>query len=196
MSGVWTGPQLCCNCAACLALSRLRGCLRSKDILVHTDNTATIAYISWQGGLLSHLCSQNHLMSLRAIHIPGVFNRAADELISMSASRGVETPSPDGSADLGMVRSCLCGLVCISRNHPLPVVLLPNRANARHGCTGTQLALGPVKICVTPSEPTSTDPAQDQGGGAGCVSGSILAQQDLIPRTYAPRDSPSLAKSS
>ncbi len=80
VSGVWTGPQLCCNCAACLALSRLRGCLRSKDILVHTDNTATIAYISWQGGLLSHLCSQNHLMSLRAIHIPGVFNRAADEL--------------------------------------------------------------------------------------------------------------------
>ncbi len=27
--------------------------------------------------------------------------------------------------------------VCISRNHPLPVVLLPIRGNARHGCTGT-----------------------------------------------------------
>ncbi len=127
---------------------------------------------------------------------PGSVQSGSRRAVSMSASRGVETPSPDGSADLGMVRSCLGGLVCISRNHPLPVVLLPNRANARHGCTGTQLALGPVKICVTPSEPTSTDPAQDQGGGAGCVSGSILAQQDLIPRTYAPRDSPSLAKSS
>ncbi len=38
---------------------------------------------------------------------------------------------------------------------------------------------------------------QDQGGrGAGLVSGSILAQQDLVPGTHAPRDSPSLANSS
>ncbi len=87
--------------------------------------------------------------------------------------------------------------VCISRNHPLPRVLLPNRGNARHGCTGTQLAPGPVQICVPPSEPTSTDTVQDQGGrGAGLVSGSILAQQDLVPGTHAPRDSPSLANSS
>ncbi len=54
--------------------------------------------------------------------------------------------------------------------------------NARHGCTGTQLAPGPVQICVPPSEPTSTDTVQDQGGrGAGLVSGTILAQQDLVP---------------
>ncbi len=37
-------------------------------------------------------------------------------------------------------------------------------------------------ICVPPSEPTSTDTVQDQGGrGAGLVSSSILAQQDLVP---------------
>ncbi len=36
-----------------------------------------------------------------------------------------------------------------------------------------------------------------QGGrGAGLVSGSILAQQDLVPGTHVPRDSPSLANSS
>ncbi len=102
--------------------------------------------------------------------------------VSSSTSRGVETPSRP---------------VCISGNHPLPVVLLPNRGNARHGCTGTQLAPGPAQICVPPSEPTSTDTVQDQGGrGAGLVSGSILAQQDLVPGTHAPRDSPSLADSS
>ncbi len=40
-------------------------------------------------------------------------------------------------------------------------------------------------------------PVQDQGGrGVGPVSGSILAQQDLVPGTHAPRDSPSLADSS
>ncbi len=71
------------------------------------------------------------------------------------------------------------------------------QSNARHGCTGTQLAPGPAQICVPPSEPTSTDTVQDQGGrGAGLVSGSILAQQDLVPGTHAPRDSPSLANSS
>ncbi len=117
--------------------------------------------------------------------------------VSSSTSRRVETPSPGGSADLGTVQSCSGRPVCISRNHPLPRVLLPNRGNARHGCTGTQLAPGPAQICVPPSEPTSTDTVQDQGGrGAGLVSGSILAQQDLVPRTHAPRDSPSLASSS
>ncbi len=52
------------------------------------------------------------------------------------------------------------------------------------------------KYAFPPSEPASTDTVQDQGGqGAGPVSGSILAQQDLVPRTHAPRDSPSLADS-
>ncbi len=93
----------------------------------------------------------------------------------------METPSPGGSADLGMVRSCSDGPVCISRNHPLPMVLLNNRDNARHGCTGTQLTPGPVQVCVPRSEPTSTDTMQDQGGwGAGLVGGFILAQQDLV----------------
>ncbi len=96
LSGVWTGPQLHwhINClellAVRLALSRLRGHLQCKDVLVRTDNTATVAYINQQGGLRSRrmsqlarhllLWSQKHLRSLRAIHIPGVFNRAADEL--------------------------------------------------------------------------------------------------------------------
>ncbi len=102
--------------------------------------------------------------------------------VSSSTSRGVETPSSGGPADLESVRSCSGRPVCISGNHPLPVVLLPNRGNARHGCTGTQLAPGPAQICVPPSEPTSTDTVQDQGGrGAGLVSSSILAQQDLVP---------------
>ncbi len=43
---------------------------------------------------------------------------------------------------------------------------------------------------VPPSEPTSTDTVQDQGGrGADLVSGSILPPY-LVPGTHAPRDSP------
>ncbi len=73
-----------------LALSRLRRCLRGKDVLFRTDNTATIAYINRQGSLRSRrisqlarhilLWSQKHLRTLRAIHIPGVFNQVADQL--------------------------------------------------------------------------------------------------------------------
>ncbi len=165
-----------------------RGHLQHKDVLVHTDNKATFAYINRQGSFHSRrmpqltrhllLWSQKNLRSLRAIHIPGVFNRAADELSRAALPGIVETTSPGGSGDLGTVRSCSGGPVCISRNHPLqPPILLPNQDNARHGCTGTQLAPGPVQIYIPTSESTSTDTVQDQGGrGAGLVSGSILAQ--------------------
>ncbi len=96
VSGVWRGPQRHwhINClellAVYLALGRLKGPLRGKHVLVCTDNTATVAYINRQGGLRSRgmsqlarhllLWSQKHLRSLRAIHVPGVLNRVADEL--------------------------------------------------------------------------------------------------------------------
>ncbi len=96
VSGVWTGPQLHwhINCLELLAvrlgLIRLKSRLRGEHVLVRTDNTATVAYINRQGGLRSRrmsqlarhllLWSQKHLRSLRAIHIPGLLNRAADEL--------------------------------------------------------------------------------------------------------------------
>ncbi len=48
-----------------------------------------------------------------------------------------------------------------------------------------------------PSEHSRTDTVQDQGGrGAGLARGAVLAHSDLVPRTDAPRDSPSLADSS
>ncbi len=96
VSGVWTGPQLHwhINClellAVHLALNRLKRRLRGEHVLVRTDNTATVAYINRQGGLRSRrmsqlarhllLWSRKHLRSLRAIHIPGLLNRTADEL--------------------------------------------------------------------------------------------------------------------
>ncbi len=87
--------------------------------------------------------------------------------------------------------------VCLSRDLSLPVVLLPDWGNTRHGRTGIQLGAGPVQICIPPSEPSCTDAVQDQGGGGeGPACGTFLAQLDLVPRTCAPRDSSSLADSS
>ncbi|KAI2662122.1 ORF V: Enzymatic polyprotein [Labeo rohita] len=95
-SGSWTGPRLQwhINClellAVLLALCRFRPRLRHKHMLVRTDSTATVAYINHQGGLRSRCMSQlaRHLLlwcqtwlkSLRAVHIPGELNRAADQL--------------------------------------------------------------------------------------------------------------------
>ncbi|KAI2645630.1 Transposon Ty3-I Gag-Pol polyprotein [Labeo rohita] len=94
-SGSWMGPRLLwhINClellAVLLALRRFLPMLRHKHVLVRTDNTATVAYINHQGGLCSRrmsqlarhllLWSQTRLKSLRAVHIPGELNRAADQ---------------------------------------------------------------------------------------------------------------------
>ncbi len=90
------GPQLLwhINCldlwAVHLALRQFRPLLLGKHVLVRTDNTAAVSYINWLGGIRSHRMSQlaRHLLlwshtqfkSLRADHIPGKLNRAADAL--------------------------------------------------------------------------------------------------------------------
>ncbi len=96
-SGLWTGPRLLwhINClelwAVHLALRQFRPLLLGKHVLVRTDNTAAVLYITWLGGIRSHRMSQlaRHLLlwsptqfkSLCAVHIPGKFNRAADVLL-------------------------------------------------------------------------------------------------------------------
>ncbi len=95
-SGLWTGPRLLwhINClelwAVHLALRKFRPLLLGKHVLVRTDNTAAVSYINRLGGIRSHRMSQlaRHLLlwshtqfkSLRAVHIPGQLNRAADVL--------------------------------------------------------------------------------------------------------------------
>ncbi len=60
------------------------------------------------------------------------------------APRGMKTPSQDGPADLEVFRSRSGRPVFLFWDLPLPVVLLPDRGNTRHGRTGTQLAVGNV----------------------------------------------------
>ncbi len=93
-SGLWTGPRLLwqVNClellAVHLALRQFRPLLLGKHVLVRTDNTAAVSYINRMGGIRSRRMSQlarnlllwshTRLKSLRAVHIPGELNRAAD----------------------------------------------------------------------------------------------------------------------
>ncbi len=94
--GLWSGRHLTwhINCLEMLAVFRelkhFLPDLRDRHVLVHTDNTAVISYINHQGGLRSHplyklahqilVWSQDRLISLRAVYIPGCLNVGADVL--------------------------------------------------------------------------------------------------------------------
>ncbi len=213
-SGLWTGPRLLwhINClelwAVHLALRQFRPLLLGKHMLVRTDNTAAVSYINRLGGIRSHRMSQlaRHLLlwshtqfkSLRAVHIPGQLNRAADALSRQLTFPGEWRLHPE---TIRLIWSRFGGSsgrpVCLPRVLPLPAVLLPDRGPPRHRRTGTQLASGLTQVCVSPSEPTCTDTVQAQGGrGAGPAGCAPLAHPDLVSRTHFPRDSTSLAHSS
>ncbi len=128
---------------------------------------------------------------------PGVAQPDSRRAVTSCAPRRMETPSPDGPADLATFWTRTGRPVRVPRDVALPVVLLPDRWNTRHGRTDTQLAAGPSQICISPSEPSRTGSVQGQRRrGADPARGTILAYQDLVPRADAPRDSPSLADSS
>ncbi len=112
---------------------------------------------------------------------PGLAQPDSRRAVTSCAPRRMETPSPDGPADLATFWTRTGRPVRVPRDVALPVVLLPDRWNTRHGRTGTQLAAGPSQICISPSEPSRTDSVQGQRGrGADPARGTILAYQDLV----------------
>ncbi len=118
-------------------------------------------------------------------------------LTSARPSGRMATPPRGTPAELETLRGRSGRPVCLPGHVSLPVVFLPVRGDPRYRCAGMQLASGLTQICVSPSEPSRTDPVQGQGGrGASPLGGVLLAQPDVVSRTDAPRDSPSLANSS
>ncbi len=116
---------------------------------------------------------------------------------STRPSGRMANPPRGTPADLETLRGRSGRPVCLPGHVSLPAVFLSVRGDPRYRCTGMQLASGPTQICVSSSEPSRTDPVQGQGGrGASPLGGALLAQSDVVPRTDAPRDSPSLANSS
>ncbi len=91
--GEWTGEFLSChiNClelrAVFLALMHFFPVLGKHHIIVRTDNMAVVSHINRQGCSRSrtldrlarhpYLWSQDKLLSLRAVHVPGILNLAA-----------------------------------------------------------------------------------------------------------------------
>ncbi|KAI2666794.1 enzymatic polyprotein [Labeo rohita] len=94
--GLWSGRHLTwhINCLEMLAVFRALKLflpdLIGRHVLVHTDNIAVVYYINHQGGLrsrplykLAHqilVWSQDKLLSLKAVYIPGHLNTGANIL--------------------------------------------------------------------------------------------------------------------
>ncbi len=143
-----------------LALRRFRGRLLGKDVLVlYGQNGDLCVYQpAMRFTLPMHVASrssppplESEASEVASCHPhPRSVQSGGQQADSSNTSWGVETPSPGSPAYLESVWSCSGRPVCISRNFPLPVVLLPIRVNARHGCTGTQLSPGLAQICVPP----------------------------------------------
>ncbi len=206
--GVWTGPQLHwhINClellAVHLALNRLKRRLRGEHVLVRTDNSATVAYINRQGGLRSRrmsqlarhllLWSRKHLRSLRAIHIPGLLNRTADEL-SRAALPGEWRLHPQ-TVQLIWRRFGLAQVDLFASLETSHCQLFYSLTDGTHGTDALahswprglrKYAFPPVSLLAQTLCKVREEEEQ-----------ILLAYQDLVPRADAPRDSPSLADSS
>ncbi len=140
------------------------------------------------------LWSQKHLRSIRAIHIPGVFNQAADEL-SRAALPGEWRLHPQavqliwsrfGIAQVDLFASP--ETTHCQWFYSLSEATLGTDALAHSWPQGLRnYAFPPVSLLAQTLCNIREDEEQV------LFSGSILAQQDLVPGTHAPRDSPSLA---
>ncbi|MGL5564840.1 MAG: reverse transcriptase-like protein [Plesiomonas sp.] len=109
-SGVWSGEQRSWHInrlemlAVFLALKHFLPLLRGSHMIIRTDNTTVISYLNHQralrSGLLHNLSSrlllwlQNKILSVKAVHIPGHLNVAADLLSRQGLEPGAWRLNP------------------------------------------------------------------------------------------------------
>ncbi|KAL0152834.1 hypothetical protein M9458_051861, partial [Cirrhinus mrigala] len=193
-SSSWTGPQLQwhINCLELLAvfliLCRFRLMLRGEHVLVRTDNMMMVTYINHQGGLhclrMSQLAcylllwSLKCLKSLRAVHIPGELNRAADALSRQLTLPGEWRLHPQvdqliwnrfGEAQIDLARSRSCWLRSIG----------PPGPGSWNSCLGDGHHLAPVPRSMEPS-------CMASGRDAADLSGLPQAVIDTVTQARAP----------
>ncbi len=213
-AGLWTGPQLQwhINClellAVWLALRRFKMLLHEKHVLVRMDNTATVVYINHQGSLrfrhMSQLArhlllwSQKHLRSLRAVHVPSELNRAADELSRQPVLPGEWRLHPEvlqliwrrfGDAQVDLFASpdtSHCQLFFSLSEGTLGTdALAYSLPRGLRKFAFPSVSLLAQTLCKVREDEEQV-----------LLVDALLALSDLVPRTDAPRDSPSLANSS
>ncbi len=206
-SGLWTGPRLLwhINClelwAVHLALRQFRPLLLGKHVLVCTDNTAAVSYINRLGGIRSHRMSQlaRHLLlwshtqfkTLRAVHIPGQLNRAADTLSRQLTFPGEWRLHPEtvrliwsrfGEAQVDLFaspESSHCQLYFSLTEGPLGTDALAHSwPRALHKYAFPLVSLLAQTLCKLREDEKQV-----------LLVAAPLAHPDLVSRTHFPRDS-------
>src|SRR4029434_5224115 len=161
VNGLWSATEAASHInvlelrTVALALRHFLPRLSGQHVLVRTDNTAALAYINRQGGVHSQslhhwaprllLWAARHVLSLRAVHIPGHLNYGAD-LLSRGDPRTdwrrlVSTPSGD-RPDLGAFVQGAGGPVCEQTEYLLPSLVLATgrQPPTRHRRAGPPVA--------------------------------------------------------
>ncbi len=214
-SGLWTGPRLLwhINClellAVHLALRQFRPLLLGKHVLVRTDNTVAVSYINRMGGIRSRRMSQlaRHLLlwshtrlkSLRAVHIPGVLNRAADALSRQLTFPGEWRLHPEtirliwsrfGEAQVAMQ-------VCISPSEPARTDTVQSQGGRGAGPAGRAVLAHPDLVSRTHSPRDSPSLAHSSEEGppfSGARHHLAPASRPVEPPCVAPgRDAADLS---
>ncbi len=189
-SGEWTEEFLSwhINClelrAVFLALMYFLPVLGGHHIIVRTDNMAVVSHINRQEGSRSHnldrlarrllLWSQDKFLSLRAVHVPGILNLAADFLSRQKLRPGEWTLNRQ-------TVSQIWDLLCFSRVIPVPALVLPEFPDdSGHRCVRPSVAeCQSVRVSANKADSGSTM----QSEGEQCLSPShspILALPDLV----------------
>ncbi len=190
--------------AVFLALKYFLPVLGGHHIIVRTDNMAVVSHINRQGGsksrtldrLARHLLlwSQDKFLSLRAVHVPGVLNLAADFLSRQKLEPGEWMLNR--IPDLGSVWKSGDGPLCFYKSHPSAALVLPKFPDdSGHRCVRPPMAeCQSVRVSANKADSGSTM----QSEGERCPSPShspILALPDLVLGANSPLVSASLGDS-
>ncbi|KAI2644504.1 Transposon Ty3-G Gag-Pol polyprotein [Labeo rohita] len=203
--GLWSGRHLRwhINCLEMLAVFRALKYflpdLKDRHVLVCTDSTAVVYYINHQGGLrsrplykLAHqilVWSQDKLLSLRAVHIPGHLNVGADILSRQGPRPGEWMLHPEVVKQIWRIFG------------PAQVDLFATRENAHSssspgaGCYGTDVAEATsVRFspdCSAPRSSGESAPGRSQStvSSPALAGPSMVLGPDISPRRLSMGDS-------
>ncbi|KAI2657541.1 hypothetical protein H4Q32_008891 [Labeo rohita] len=183
--GLWSSSHLTwhINCLEMLAMFRalkhFLPDLIGRHVLVRTDNTAVVYYINHQRGLRSRpiyklvhqilVWSQDKLLSLRAIHVPGHLNMGADILSRQGPRPGEWMLHPEVVKQIWRVFG------------QAQVDLFATQENLHWaGCHGTDVAeASSVRLSTDRSAPGSSGESAP-GRGPSSFSSPVLASPSLV----------------
>ncbi len=200
LRGEWTGEFLSwhINClelrAVFLALIHSLPILGKHHVIVRTDNMAVVSHINRQGGSRSRtldrlacrllLWSQDKFLSLRALHVPGILNLAADFLLRLKLRPGEWMLNRQRVAQIwDLFGKAEVEPLCFTGVIPMPALVLSKfPGNSGHRCGRPSVAEHET-VRISASQADSSSPMQ--GEGERCPSPThspILAFPNVVLR--------------